>query len=246
MEWLKERWETFKEAAGIRRHLLGYSVTAIIGLLGWFSSQILGFFGIPEKGDQEMFGIPIWLLAISVFSVLVAYWLLEHAVKLRREVKDLTTPKFHVERNNNDFGPVQLSESEGGDFSESTQYRIRIVNDTAILIKNVEVYCESCEILGNTAPDFLLIFGGGRYPQNIAPHGKLHVGIVRTIIEKLYDGVIEGRRIEIQIPSRPHKANIHGKEFSIAVTIEADNAVPVHKNYRFGDRNGEFYFEEVS
>jgi hypothetical protein len=78
MGWVSERWAVFSEAAGPRRYLIGGIITLAVTAADFFK-PILG-----DHGMAGLIGIPSWVAGIFVALLIIAFWLLEYAVRLRR------------------------------------------------------------------------------------------------------------------------------------------------------------------
>ena len=133
MGWLKERWDTFKCAAGIRWEIIGILVAIFIGRVDWLYKQYLQFTNQPSKEDQMIFGFPSWILGLTVFLGFATIWLLEYSVKLRNQIKALTEPKIKI------HDPFYWTEPKNALGKALRTYRLRISNLSGELIKHCQV-----------------------------------------------------------------------------------------------------------
>ncbi len=78
MDWIKERWRTASQAIGIRRFAIGSVVLGAVAILNWLAAEV---------AMSWLSGIPNRAVAVAVPLVLVAWWLLEYANKLRKEAE---------------------------------------------------------------------------------------------------------------------------------------------------------------
>ena len=85
--WFQQRYSAIKEAAGIRWQIFGFLVALAIGRLDWLYQKIINQPQTPETAIHTIFGFPSWILGVTVALFLLFYWLLEYAVKLRRQIK---------------------------------------------------------------------------------------------------------------------------------------------------------------
>src|ERR1022692_1092297 len=80
MRWIAERWAAFSVAAGPRRYVIGAIVSAVIA----FSDHLWSALG--NTSMTKLIGVPSWAVGILVALTLIAYWLLEELVQLRRRI----------------------------------------------------------------------------------------------------------------------------------------------------------------
>ena len=81
LSWMSERWGAFSAAAGPRRYVIGAIVSVVIA----FSDHIWSWFG--NASMTGLLGVPSWAMAIIIALCMIAYWLLEHLVHLRRRIR---------------------------------------------------------------------------------------------------------------------------------------------------------------
>src|SRR5262249_55553559 len=81
MRWLSERWDAFSAAAGPRRFVIGAIISVVIAL----TDHVWSLLG--NVSMTRILGIPSWGAGIIVALLLVAYWLLEYLVQLRRRMR---------------------------------------------------------------------------------------------------------------------------------------------------------------
>jgi hypothetical protein len=81
MSWISERWGAFSAAAGPRRYIIGGIISVVIA----FSDHIWSWFG--NASMTGLLGVPSWAVAIIVALGMIAYWLLEDLVHLRRRMR---------------------------------------------------------------------------------------------------------------------------------------------------------------
>ncbi len=92
MQWFDERWFALKDAKG--HQILLYAAAAALVVAAWdglwpsLEKSILGGIIEPSKDGKPMaiVGAPVWAMALALSGYLFAVWLLEYAVKLRREL----------------------------------------------------------------------------------------------------------------------------------------------------------------
>jgi hypothetical protein len=114
MGWAKERWTAFSEGVGARRFAVGAIFAAVVAAADHIKSAL--------RHPGMIFNFPSWTLGVFVLAIIVSWWLLEYAVKLRRQLKgaaDLeaaldTLSKYFDEANNQIFNAPIKSETEYG------------------------------------------------------------------------------------------------------------------------------------
>lgn len=84
MEWFYDRLRTLKEAAGIRRLLLGTFITATITIVDLVAKnfEFMSFLSVA----------PTWAVVVIAVVLITLWWLLEFATKLRKTL----TPKLKI------------------------------------------------------------------------------------------------------------------------------------------------------
>jgi hypothetical protein len=80
--FLKERWSSIREAAGIRWQVFGLLISIAISRLDWIYRHLGG-----DGSKAMIFGFPSWILGITVALVFLFAWTLELNVKLLRQIK---------------------------------------------------------------------------------------------------------------------------------------------------------------
>ena len=79
MGWAKERWTAFSEGVGARRFAIGAIFAAVVAAADHIKSAL--------RHPGMIFNFPSWTLGVFVLAIIVSWWLLEYAVKLRRQLK---------------------------------------------------------------------------------------------------------------------------------------------------------------
>lgn len=79
----KDHWATIKEAVGIRRFIVGSTITAILAALQFLS-------GVPYM--NWISSIPTYAIAAVAAAALLFWWLLDYATNLRKECE----PKVRI------------------------------------------------------------------------------------------------------------------------------------------------------
>lgn len=88
----KDRWAAIGEAAGVRKYVIGVIIAAILGAMDWIEKWAQGLFADwlalkTQVKDLEMvFGFPSWVVGLTVLFALLWWWMLEYAVRLRRQL----------------------------------------------------------------------------------------------------------------------------------------------------------------
>jgi hypothetical protein len=113
------RWRAFADAAGHRRYLLAALVSAALAFADWLQwavppilSKTFGLALRPEAPGM-IFGFPSWLLGITLGLGVIAWWLLEYAVSLKKQL----TPSIELDFRPTDGGivttPVKVFNQNG-------------------------------------------------------------------------------------------------------------------------------------
>jgi hypothetical protein len=81
MGWVKDRLSAFADGVGAKRFVLGAVFGFIVGAVDHIRAWIQG------AGVTQSVGVPSWIFGLLVIVVLIAWWLLEYAVRLRRQLR---------------------------------------------------------------------------------------------------------------------------------------------------------------
>jgi hypothetical protein len=114
MGWFRERWSVIVDGVGARRFTIGAIFTAVVTLVVYLANAL------NEPAMVSRF-VP-WLIAVVVLAILVAWWMVEYAVKLRRQLRgavDLeqaldTLSRYFDEGNNQIFNASVKTATEYG------------------------------------------------------------------------------------------------------------------------------------
>ena len=79
MGWFRERLSVIVDGVGARRFTIGAIFTAVVTLVVYLANAL------NEPAMVSRF-VP-WLIAVVVLAILVAWWIVEYAVKLRRQLR---------------------------------------------------------------------------------------------------------------------------------------------------------------
>jgi len=119
MEWLRNSFSLLREAASQNKVLLTVAGGLLVFLgaadtaLKFVQERISDWVTLPQHGESVMmFGVPSWLLSVTLALALFAFWLLQYALGLRRRL----TPKIDVQFNPGAEGivltPTQVHEQD--------------------------------------------------------------------------------------------------------------------------------------
>src|SRR5207247_688980 len=75
---------TLKNAIGVRRFIIGSLSLAVLTFVVWITGML------EKRGINILTDIQPWIIAAFVILLVIAYWILEYATKLRRQL----TPKL--------------------------------------------------------------------------------------------------------------------------------------------------------
>lgn len=114
MGWAKEHWTAFSEGVGARRFTFGAIITLVLAGVAHLAYFL--------REPRMTFGFVPWLIAVLVLALLVAYWMLEYSVKLRRQLRGAvnleqaldTLSQYFDEGNNQIFNAPIKSQTEYG------------------------------------------------------------------------------------------------------------------------------------
>jgi hypothetical protein len=114
MSWFRERWSVIVDGVGARRFTIGAIFTAVVTFVVYLANAL------NEPAMVSRF-VP-WLIAVVVLAILVAWWMVEFAVKLRRQLRgavDLeqaldTLSRYFDEGNNQIFNASVKNAMEYG------------------------------------------------------------------------------------------------------------------------------------
>lgn len=120
MRWLTERFQTAKEALGIRRFLIGSIVTAFVGLGDQLANAIL------HTSLAAFFGIPRPIIWIGVGLLLLLHRLLEYSNNLRDDLRPKLTLSFVEDGGGKVQTPEKLRNEQGQVIKEWQAIYLRI------------------------------------------------------------------------------------------------------------------------
>ena len=80
MGWLEDRTTSVNNALGPKRYMLVPLIGAIVVFVDWAAARL------AEAGVSKLTGVPSWAIGLFVALFMVAWWLLEYSVKLRRQI----------------------------------------------------------------------------------------------------------------------------------------------------------------
>jgi len=114
-----------------------------------------------------------WSIAVYFVIACFVVWREEYrkSTRLQERVTDLETPRFTVLFDPAiDIGPTNLA-SANHPYSRvfSTQCRIRVLNPSAIEVKDFEVSCEDVTVLIKEPEVCSVVLGGGYHPRTLVP-----------------------------------------------------------------------------
>lgn len=92
MRWIKERQDVLQAGIGPRRYVYASIFLAVIAISKWLVGQA------REHGITALADIPVWTVGVIVLLIATAYWLLEYAVHLRRQLAPKLSLSFNPER----------------------------------------------------------------------------------------------------------------------------------------------------
>jgi hypothetical protein len=120
MDWLKARGTALNAAFGVRRYMLLPVIGAIIGFVDWVATKL------EEAGMGHLIGLPSWAVGLFAAVLLGAYWLLEYAVRLRRQI----TPAFDLSFEPDGHGlvrtPAKNRDDGGSPVEEFEEIYVRV------------------------------------------------------------------------------------------------------------------------
>ena len=85
MGWIRDRWAVLQAALGLRRFLLAPIIGTVVGSVDWVARKF------AEADMGHLIGVPSWAVGIFAATFLVFWWVLEYAVKLRKQIKGTRT-----------------------------------------------------------------------------------------------------------------------------------------------------------
>jgi hypothetical protein len=122
---------------------------------------------------------------------------------------------------------------------------VMLTNTSGIPIDQVEIYSEEI-LVARASPGVysLIVQGIHNRPILLCPGEAYRQGIIREIVDRDGQGKAT-KRIELTLPLKHHPMNLNGAEFIVKVLVVGRNMhKPKRCCYRFGDRDGELFFEE--
>lgn len=122
---------------------------------------------------------------------------------------------------------------------------VMLTNTGGIPIDEVEIYSEEI-LVARASPDVysLVVQGSHKHPILLCPGEPFRQGIIREIVDRDGQGKAT-KRIELTLPLKHHSMKLNGAEFTVKVLVVGRNMhKPKRCCYRFGDRDGELFFEE--
>lgn len=131
MQWLNNRVGLLRDAIKHRKILLtiGAGICLILGTFDYLKDMagkiIRNFISTPasiEGGNAVIYGIPSWLLGITLLLFFAFVWMLEYAAKLRRQIIPQITARF------DGTIPACQSVSTFTDGTEAIVFRIEVEN----------------------------------------------------------------------------------------------------------------------
>lgn len=150
MGWLRDRYHTLAEAAGVRKYVIGVIIATILGAVDWLEEQGRDLFArwfhlasAPEDIDM-VFGFPSWIVGFTVLFFLLFLWMLEYATKLRLRLK----PKFSVSYSNESGAyrkPVLWGNTKSPTRTKGISVRLRIDCDSGIDVEQCSGYLTKVE-----------------------------------------------------------------------------------------------------
>lgn len=125
------------------------------------------------------------------------------------------------------------------------QICIVIENTSANQIDNVEIYCEEISVVQKSPEAYSLLPAGDFRAIHLCPGEPFRQGIIRETIDKSDQGTILSKQIEVTLPYKGESRALKGSEFLLKVLIVGRTLYrPKRCSYKFGDRDGELFFEE--
>ena len=117
MSWLNNRLTTLHAALGYRRYLLVPLIGAIAAFVDWVVTRL------AEAGMSNLIGVPSWAIGAFFATIMVGWWILEYAVKLRNQL----LPKLEVlfDPESGGLTSTSFTNLETGEFVDTVKY-IRI------------------------------------------------------------------------------------------------------------------------
>ena len=85
MDWIRDRWAVLRTALGLRRFLLAPIIGTVVGSVDWVARKF------AEADMGHLIGVPSWAVGIYAATFLILWWILEYAVKLRKQIKGTRT-----------------------------------------------------------------------------------------------------------------------------------------------------------
>ena len=150
MGWLKDRRDTLREAAGIRKSIYLTIFAGAVGAIDrfadaarWALSRWLDVQPRTENPDM-IFGFPSWIIGVTVVFAILFWWTLEFAVRLRNRLK----PKFSVSYDNESRSfrkPILLTSDGGKTFERGISIRAQIQCESATAIEQCSVHLTKIE-----------------------------------------------------------------------------------------------------
>lgn len=81
MGWIRDRWAVLQISLGFRRFLLVPIFGAVVTGVDW----LVGRLAMADMGS--LIGVPSWAVGLYAATLLVLWWVLEYAVKLRKQIR---------------------------------------------------------------------------------------------------------------------------------------------------------------
>jgi len=139
---IKDRWEVFGEAAGPRKYVIGTVIAAIIFAIDWIEDQAQSLVArwlsldVEAGGPEMILGAPSWIVGLTVLFALFWWWMLEYAVRLRRQLAPKLSLSFD-ENGGRTITPEKQKNETGATVDEWQTLYLRVCA-TALSTKTVE------------------------------------------------------------------------------------------------------------
>lgn len=128
MEWLRNIGATLAAASGPRRFIVGSVVTVVAVALAWLKSRMMWAGAIPN-----------WTVWVIVPLLLVLYWVLQYATRLRKEAEPRLRLEFEPGY------PYEITEPFNANGQATRTFRVRVTNAGSTTLTDCIVYLQDFE-----------------------------------------------------------------------------------------------------